>query len=110
MIRARIRAAAAAAQTLAGAAALALAGCGNPPPPQIVTKIQIERIQIPQPLLDVSPMPTVPQINVTEGELANYITRLWQDDMDKTSQLTAIATLQQQQPPAKTAAQTPSQP
>ncbi len=72
------------------AIALLLGGCTTPSP-QVITQIKIERVRVPPELLVVAPMPTVPQINVTQATVAAYLTRLWVDDFNRRADQLAIA-------------------
>lgn len=73
-------------------AILILNGC-TAPAPQVVTRVQVERVTIPAPLLAAPDLPTPPTVNRSDN-VAGWIARLWADDLNKTDQLRAIGKLQ----------------
>lgn len=71
---------------------VALAGCTSSAP-QIVTRVQIEKLQIPAALL-VDPQPPAPPKVNSASDVSDWVARLWADDINKTGQLAAIGKLQ----------------
>lgn len=71
--------------------ALGLAGCSGAP--QVVTRVRVERIQIPAALLADPPPPAPPKRNAS-SDISIWLAQLWADDASKTAQLSAIANLQ----------------
>ncbi len=64
-----------------------LGGCAAKP--QIVTKVQLVRPDVPVSLLNCAPAPSVPTI-VNQASVAQYIVALWQDDLQCHAHLDAV--------------------
>jgi hypothetical protein len=75
------------------AALFCLAGCASPPPPQLLTKLQIERVTVPATLLTVPAEPAVPSGRM-QSAAADYIVHLKINDDECHLDVGAIAASQ----------------
>lgn len=55
---------------------LLCSACGTSKPPELLTKIQVEKVQIPAPLLSCPDDPDIPD-PLNDQNLAGYILDLW---------------------------------
>lgn len=74
-------------------AMLALAGCSSAPPPQVLTKLQIERVTVPVSLLLLQGEPAVPSSRM-QSAAADYIVHLKINDDECHVDVGAIAASQ----------------
>jgi len=52
-------------------------GCATSKPPELLTKVQVEKIRIPEPLLSCPDDPDIPD-PLNDANLADYLLSLWQ--------------------------------
>jgi len=70
-----------------------LAGCAGAPPPQVLTKLQVERVTVPAALLTVPDEPAVPTGRM-QSDAADYIVHLKINDDECHLDVGAIAASQ----------------
>lgn len=73
---------------------LALSACNNPLPPQVLTKVQVDRVTVPVSLLSVPSEPAVPSGRM-QSAAADYIVHLKINDDECHVDVAAIAASQQ---------------
>lgn len=75
------------------ASLLSFVACTSPPPPQVVTKLQVERVTVPEALLAVPDEPAVPSSRM-QSAAADYIVHLKINDDECHLDVGAIAATQ----------------
>jgi hypothetical protein len=75
-----------------------LAGCAAAPPPIVQTRIEVERVTIPPPLLTCMAAPPVPVHAKLQSQVADWITRATIADDTCRTALAEIATMQGAKP------------
>lgn len=74
---------------------LLLPACASSTPPQVITKLQVERLPIPPPLLQCQPDPDIPDGLMGDREIADYLVSLWEAGDDCRGKLSAIKEIAQ---------------
>ena len=65
-------------------------GCAGSKPPQVITRLQVEKVEIPPALLACLPDPEIPDNVMGDAELADYLLSLWQAGDDCRAKLAAV--------------------
>ena len=73
----------------------ALTACAAPEPaPQVITKIQVERVTLPAGLLSCAPEPDVGPAWTTQAQVADYVVRLEEAGADCRDTVNSIAAIE----------------
>ena len=69
---------------------LLLSACSAPSKPTLITRLQVERLQIPPALLACLPDPEIPDSVMGDRALADYVVSLWQAGDDCRDKLARV--------------------
>lgn len=88
-------------RTLIIGLAAMLAGCAAPAPqPQVITKIEVERVTLPAGLLSCTPEPSPGPAWTRQSQVADYVVRLDEAAQDCRNTVSSIATIEKAGAPA----------
>lgn len=69
---------------------LLLSACSAPSKPTLITRVQVEKLQIPPALLACLPDPEIPDSVMNDRALADYVVSLWQAGDDCRDKLARV--------------------